>query len=128
MEEHVQDAHATLDVELPRGTSHITMEYSGGVSPVLPQTQPHLGDPSRTMKMIDMKLHGSTYTIDARVDSTQNSNFQLRTDRKILAVHGAMWKENSPEAYEITVPPAESSQSSHGYHTVQVVVDLGSSR
>ena len=128
MEEHVQDAHATLDVELPRGTSHITMEYSGGVSPVLPQTQPHLGDPSRTMKMIDMKLHGSTYTIDARVDSTQNSNFQLRTDRKILAVHGAMWKENSPKAYEITVPPAESSQSSHGYHTVQVVVDLGSSR
>ena len=75
--------HATVDVELPHGTSHITMEYSGGVSLVLPQAQPHLGDPSHAMKLIDLKLHELTYTIDAQVDSTQSSNFQLRTDRKI---------------------------------------------
>jgi glycogen debranching enzyme len=125
LEAHQQDAHATVDVELPHGTSHITLKYSGGVSLVLPQVKPLLGNPSGAVKLIDVKLHGSTYTIDAQVDSSQSSNFQLRTDRKIVAVHGATWKAPSPETYEITVPPTETSQS---YHAVEIVVELGPSR
>ena len=128
LQAHDQDAHATVDVDLPHGTSHISFEYSGGVSLILPQVKPLLGDGSRSMKVIDVKLNGSTYTVDAQVDSSQASNFKLRTDRKVIAVHGATGKEISPEMYEITVQPSETSRPTHTYHAVEIVVDLGSSR
>jgi hypothetical protein len=128
LEHHDQDEHAMLGVELPHGTSQITLEYSGGVSLLLPPVQPRIGDPSHAMKLITVKLSGSTYTVDARVDSSQGSNFQLRTDRKIVAVHGAAWKAVSPEIYEITVPPSEALQPSPRYRAVQIVVNLRPSR
>jgi hypothetical protein len=125
LEAHEQDAHATADVELPHGRSHIPLEYSGGVSLVLPQVKPRIGNPSHAMKLIDVELNGSQYTVDAQVDSSQSSNFQLRTDRKIVAIHGATWKSLSADTYEATVPPSEASQASPSYHAVQIVVDLG---
>ncbi len=124
LEEHPEDEHVTVDFELPHGTSHITLEYSGGISLVLPQAQPLIGDPSRAMNLIGVKLSGSTYTIDAQVDSSQSSNFQLRTDRKVVAVHGATWKSLSGGMYDVSVPPTETSQPSHSYYAVQIVVDL----
>jgi glycogen debranching enzyme len=124
LEEHSQDAHATVDMELPHGTSHITLNYAGGVSLVLPQVHPLIGDPSRAMKLTGVKLNGSTYTVDAQVDTTEASNFQLRTDRKVVAVHGATWKSLSADTYEFTVPPVDTS---HNYHAVEIVVDLAPS-
>ena len=124
LEAHEQDAHATVEVELPHGTSQITLEYSGGVSLVLPQVHPQIGDPSRAIKLIDVKLNGSEYTVDAEVDSSQTSNLQMRTDRKIQAIHGATWKSLSTDTYEITVPVTEKSQASPSYHSVKIVVDL----
>lgn len=125
VEEYAEDEHATVEVELPHGTSHITLEYSGGVSLLLPQTHPRIGDSSHAMKLINVKLSGSTYTIDTQVDPSQTSDFQMRTDRKIVAVHGATWKAVSPETYEITVAPRETSQPSPRYQAVQIGVDLG---
>ena len=124
LEQRDEDSHATIDVDLPHGTSQITIGYSDGVSLVLPQVQPHLGDPSRAMKLISIHLNGSTYTIDTQVDSSQSSNFQLRTDRKVVAVHGATWKPLSADTYDLTVPPSDTSQPSHSYHAVEIVVDL----
>jgi hypothetical protein len=80
------------------------------------------------MKLIRVKLSDSTYTVDAQVDSSQGSNFELRTDRTIAGVHGAAWKPVSSEMYEITVPPSAALQPSPGYYAVQIVVDLGPSR
>ncbi|MGB8480380.1 MAG: hypothetical protein WCE63_16340 [Acidobacteriaceae bacterium] len=127
LEEHAQDEHATVDMELPHGTSHITLEYSGGVTLVLPRVQPLIGDSSHTMKLIDVKLNGSEYIVDAQVDSLQSSNFQLLTDRKVVAVHGATLKSLSTDTYNLTVPASNISQPSHSYQAVQVVVDLGPS-
>ncbi|MGC1869735.1 MAG: hypothetical protein WA700_02145 [Acidobacteriaceae bacterium] len=128
LEQHAEDEHATVDFELPHGTSHVTLKYSGGVSLVLRQVDPLLGNPSHAMKLIDVKLNGSTYTVEAQVDSSQSSNFQLRTGRKIIDVHGATWKAISPETYEFTVPPTDTSHSPGKYHLVEIVVELGASR
>lgn len=128
LEQHAEDEHATVDFELPHGTSHFALEYSGGVSLVLPQVHPLLGNPSRAMKLIDVKLVGSTYTVDAQVDLSQSSNFQLRTDRKIIDVHGATWKAMSSETYEFTVPPSDTSHSPGSYHAVEIIVEFGPSR
>ncbi|MES2220232.1 MAG: hypothetical protein V4587_04615 [Acidobacteriota bacterium] len=125
LEEHDQDSHATVEVELPHGTSRLTLEYSGGVSLVLPKVKPLLGDPSRAMKLIQVRLNGSTYTVDAQVGTSQNSNFELRTNRKIIAVHGASWKLVATGRYVLTVASAGTSQD---YHKVHVVVDFAPSR
>ncbi len=128
LEEHPEDAHALIDVELTHGTSHFTLEYSGGVSLMLPHEQPLIGDSSRTMKLIGVRLNGSTYTIDSQVDSSQSSSFQLRTDRKIIAVHGAAWNLLTADTYNLTVPVSKTSKLSHSYQAAQVVVDLGPPR
>jgi len=128
LEAHEQDTHATMDVELPHGTSHITMEYSGGVSLVLPKVTPRIGDPSRAIKLIDVKLNGSEYTIDVDVDSSEKSNFQLQTVRKIAEIHGATWKSLSAHIYELTVPRSETSQAPPNYHPLEIVVDFVPSR
>jgi hypothetical protein len=94
------------------------------VSLILPQVRPLLGNASRAMKLIDVNLSGSTYTVDAQVEPSQSSNFQLRTHRRVVAVHGAAWKAMSPEMYEIKVSPSETSQQSHNYHAVKIVVDF----
>ena len=82
LQAHDQDAHATVDVDLPHGTSHISFEYSGGVSLILPQVKPLLGDGSRSMKVIDVKLNGSTYTVDAQVDSCASLKLQVANGSK----------------------------------------------
>jgi hypothetical protein len=129
LEEHAQDAHVKVDLELPHGTSHVTLKYSGGVSLVLPQVHPQIGDPSRAMKLIGVKLNGSTYTIDAQVDVAEASTFQLRTTRKVVAVHGAAWKAISADTYDFTVPPTDdTSHAPHSYHATEIVVDLAAAR
>jgi glycogen debranching enzyme len=129
LEEHAQDAHATVDVELPQGTSHITLSYSGGVSLLLPQVHPRIGDPSLTMKLIGVKLSGSAYTINARVDAAKVSNIQLRTTRKIVGVHGATWNAMSADTYELTVLPADgTSQAANSYHAAEIVVNFAPAR
>lgn len=128
LEEHSQDAHATVDQELPHGTSHIALNYSGGVSLVMPQVQPLVGNPSRAMKLIGVKLNGSIYTVDAQVDSTQASHFQLRTDRKVVAVQGASWKALSANTYDLTVATTDSFNRPHSCRAVEIAVDLAPMR
>jgi glycogen debranching enzyme len=128
LEAHEQDAHATIRIELPHGRSQIELEYSGGVSLVLPRVKPRIGDPSHAIKLIDVKLNGSKYTVNIQVNSSENSSCQMRTDRQIISVDGATWKLLSADTYELTVPPSETSQVSPGYHPVEIVVNLAPSR
>ncbi|HZC42692.1 MAG TPA: hypothetical protein VE195_00870, partial [Acidobacteriaceae bacterium] len=128
LEEHAEDAHASVDVELPHGTSHILLNDTGGVSLLLPRIEPLLGDTSRAMKLIGLHLDGSTYTVDAQVDPSQSATFQLRTTRKVIAVHGATCKGLLAGIYELTVPPSETSLPPGSYHAVEIVVDLGPAR
>ncbi|MHB1935489.1 MAG: amylo-alpha-1,6-glucosidase [Acidobacteriaceae bacterium] len=124
LEEHPQDAHASVELDLPRGTSHIRLNYSDGVSLALPRAHPLIGDDSRAMKLIDVKLNGSTYTVDAQVDTVRTSTFQWRTDRKVVAVQGAAWKILSPGTYEFTVAPTEPAARAHRYRAVEITVDF----
>jgi glycogen debranching enzyme len=126
LEEHSQDTHATVDVDLPHGTSHLSLAYSGGVSLILPLAHPLLGDSSRAMKVIGVKMRGTSYIVDAQVDSASASSFQLRSDRKVLAVHDAIWKALSSDTYALTITPTSSSDHLHSYSAVEIVVDLAS--
>jgi glycogen debranching enzyme len=124
LENHSQDTHATVDLDLPHGTSHLSLAYSGGISLLLPRTHPLLGNSSRAMKVIGVKLHRNTYIVDAQIDADNASSFELRTDRKVLAVHNATWKAISSHTYALTIAPASSEDHPHSYSPVEIVVDL----
>jgi hypothetical protein len=76
------------------------------------------------MKVIGVKMRGTSYIVDAQIDSASVSSFQLRTDRKVLAVHGAIWKALSPDTYALTIAPTSSPDRPHSYSAIEVVVDL----
>ena len=124
LKKYPQSNDATMELEIPGGTSHVILEYSGGVSLILPRVHPLLGDPSHTLKVIGVHLDGNTYTLDAQVDNASLSTFQLRTERKVVAVDGARWKAVSPETYELTIEPSSDSNHARGYRPVVIRVEF----
>ncbi|MGC1783974.1 MAG: hypothetical protein WA708_15735 [Acidobacteriaceae bacterium] len=123
LEPHAQATDASLSIEVPHGASHLDLDYAGGISLVLPRAHPLLGDASHAMKVIGAKMRGAAYVVDAEVDPSRASTFQLRTKRKITAVHGATWKAVSPNIYTLTIEPSSSSNGASTYRPVEVLVD-----
>ena len=128
LEEHSQDSHAQVELEIPHGTSHLTLGYEGGVSLILPRVFPLIGDSSHAMKVIAVKKRGATYILDVQVNTASPSAFQLLTTRKIVAVHGATWKAESPNTYALTIEPSSLLDHPTGYTPVEILVDLAPAR
>lgn len=124
IEQHLQDTHARVQMEIPNGTSRISIGYEGGVSLVLPAAHLLLGNSSRAIKVIHTELNNRTFILDAEVDFAQSTTFQLKTPWKILQVHGATWKALSAGTYELTIVSSESHDGLSICHPVQIRVDL----
>ena len=127
LKEYSQTSDASMELEIPHGTSHLTLRYTGGVSLLLPRVHPWIGDSSHAMKVIDEKLLGSTYTLKAEVDAASISTFQMCTERRVVAVQGASWKAVASNTYALTIRPSSNSGHAHGYSPVEVVVDFAPS-
>lgn len=55
LEEHSQDSHAQVELDVPHGTGHLTLGYEGGVSLILPRVEPLIGESSHAMKVLTIK-------------------------------------------------------------------------
>ncbi len=128
LDEYSEATDAEMEMEIPHGTTRLTLGYVGGVSLVLPRAHPLLGDASRAMKLIGVKLRGAKYILDAEADPACASTFQLRTERKIVAVHGATWKAASSNSYTFTIGVSNSADPPTGYRPVKIVVDFAPTR
>jgi len=78
--------------------------------------------------VIGVHLQGTTYVLNAEVEPSTVSTFQLRTERKVVAVHSATWKALSPGVLAFTIPASAPVGSARGYVPAKVSVELAPSR
>jgi hypothetical protein len=124
LEEHLQASNARVEIEIPSGTATINVRYQGGISLVLPASKPLVGNASRNIKIIQQKLSGNEYVLDAQVNPAQTSTFQLITPWKIVDVDGASQRSIASNTYEFTIPPSKVLGGSSGYVPVNIRVTI----
>jgi hypothetical protein len=109
--QHAQDAHAHIELDLPRGESVLRLAYSGGVAIVLPAPRPVVGERSRGMKIVGVSLKDRVYTIAIDRPAAEATRFELRTPWKIEAVQGAQLEALTPSSYRLTLPVADDKRT-----------------
>jgi glycogen debranching enzyme len=125
LNEHGQASDVKIEISVPHGTAHLRLDYAGGVSLMVSNVDPLLGNSSRAIRVIGVTLRGDTYIVNADVDPSRVSTFQLRTGRKITAVHGATWTAVSKNTYTFSVAATRSSAGrSSDYNAVEILVDF----
>lgn len=124
LEEHSQDSDARVEIEMPSGTETLNVRYQGGVSLVLPPSHPLAGNPSRNIKVIKQQLSNNRYVLDAEVDPTHASTFELVTPWKIVDVKGASQRLIAADTYEFTIPPSKVLSETPEYVPVKINVSV----
>jgi glycogen debranching enzyme len=114
VQQNPQDTHAHRELTVATGDSTHTVRFSGGVSLIAPVPRPVLGEPSRGLKLTEMKLHDRTLTLELDRVSEAAADFELRTPWKIAGASGA---DFTPDGhFTVKGPP--------GHH--RVTVNFGS--
>jgi glycogen debranching enzyme len=110
-----EDEHARVEIEAPSGTSHCHIRFTGGVSLILAQPSPQVGDPSTGLKLTKLNLQNQILSIDADVSSAGNAAFIIRTPWEIATLKGATIRPLSDASYEVTMQRAPAPANPIGY-------------
>jgi len=110
-----EDEHAKVEIEAPSGASHCHIRFVGGVSLILPQPSPQLGDRSTGLKITRLDLQNRTLSVDADVISAGNAAFLIRTPWKIATLKGATIRPLSDASYEVTMQRTSAPADPIGY-------------
>ena len=110
-----EDEHAKVEIQAPSGTSHCRIRFAGGVSLILKQPRPQLGDPSTGMKVTSLDLRNQTLSIDADVISGGNATFLIQTPWKIATLKGATVRPLSDVSYAVTMQGTAALTNPTGY-------------
>jgi hypothetical protein len=75
-------------VEVPPGESHYGVRFAGGVSLIVPERNPQMGDASAGMKMTGVALKGNIMTVRVDAIAGADNRFEIATGREIERVSG----------------------------------------
>jgi glycogen debranching enzyme len=110
-----QDTHARVEFSLPRGSTLLTISYTGGVAIIPARPQPMIGDPSDAIKITGVNLNNRVYTVDFDYLPSVVSTFELRTPWAIKDAQGADFEAIAPAVYRFTVSAHASEKDLHAY-------------
>jgi glycogen debranching enzyme len=110
-----EEENAKVELEAPTGKSHFRLRFTGGVSVILKPPTPALGDSSRGMKLIGIRLQDQTLTIDADVKLGSDSSFEVQTPWKVVTARGATVTALQDSRYEIRPQPTPATGRNSDY-------------
>jgi hypothetical protein len=122
LEEYAQDTHARVEFTLPRGRTLLSIGYAGGVSLISTPTQLMIGEPTKEIKIVGVRLKNRVYTIDIDYLPGRVSGFELQTPWIIKDVHGATFETVSPNLYRVTVSAPGQAKDASVYQHATVTV------
>ena len=123
-EQFAEDAHAKLEIHAPSGTSHCHITFSGGVSLILPQYAPRIGDPGTGLKVTGIHLQGRQLSVDADVNSAGGSSFRIRTPWREVAVKGATIQSLPNHLYEVQIQKPSSLKNESRYASTHIEINF----
>ena len=124
-EDHEQDSHAAIDVEIAHGVTRCLIHYKGGVSLSVPRRVLLPGEQSHGVKITGVKYKGVNLLVDADIDSSREATILLKTSEKIVSVKGAALHRLSNGWAELSIAPATNAETTPAlYRPVQIVVEL----
>jgi glycogen debranching enzyme len=127
LDQHDEDAHARVEIDLTHAPTHCRILYSGGVRISVPATYPALGAASRQVKLTAVHLAGHQLTLYADIAGQDDAFVDLQTPWKIEAVHGGAAARLDNDWYRVTFA-ASSASSQPGYAHRSLTIDLGPAR
>jgi mannosylglycerate hydrolase MGH1-like protein len=109
VEQHPQDTHAHVELDLPRGDVALGIAYIGGVAIVPVTPRPMIGNGSRTVKVVSTSLKDRVYTIELDHFASEPARFDVRTPWKVESASGARFEALTPSSYrlEVDAPPGK---------------------
>src|SRR5262249_4869555 len=117
-----EEDQAHLEIKIPTGSSHCRVSFAGGVSIMLKQLRPQLGEVGSGMKIRSIKWSSNVLSVDADVSSAAETTFQLNTPLRIADVKGATINSVSAEVYELTIRPHLSPESFPAYQSSEIEI------
>ena len=115
-----QQTEAEISALVPHGESELRLDWRGGVSVVLNNPDPVLGEPSAGLRIIEVHLEGSRLTVEADAPEGRESHLQLDTAWTVAKSTGVVTKPDGNGKIEITFPEASPDPSS--YHRVHAAI------
>ena len=88
LEQHAEDEHARVEMDVMHDTVHCRILYTGGVRLMAPAAHPAIGDSSRQLKLTSVALDQHLLTVEADVASAEAASLDLQTPWKINSVDG----------------------------------------
>lgn len=112
IEEHAEDEHARVEMDVAEGTVRCRIFYAGGVRVLAPVGKPEIGDPSRQLKLTGVHLEDRTLTLEADVESEREASVELLSAWKPGGVQGGAIVAIGNNWYRVTFTgaPAEPGQ------------------
>ena len=117
---NAEDEHAMLSVEARPGTTSCSVQIEGGVSVIVPQTDPELGNASVGMKITHLELKADRLLLDADAIATRKNIFEVQTPWTLSNVEGGVVHLLSPHLYEVQVDRTKEVRASDSYQSVHL--------
>ena len=121
-----EDAHAKLQFTAPVGVSRCHFRLLGGVSLILPEPAPQIGDASSAMKLTNLRLQERNLFLNVDINPAGANGLRIQTPWKIISMHGATL-EASPDGASATdyqVQIQTPKQITGGYASTQVEIQF----
>lgn len=126
LESYPQETQAKIELNLPHGTSTLTIEYTGGVE-ILSHFAPlAIGQSSEAIKITKINFEGQLYRVDFDYLASAISDFDLRTPWGIERVEGAICEATAPNQYRCSVTHPTEHANRKGYQHGEVNVTFAS--
>ncbi len=120
VEQHEEDEHAVIEIDLPPGTLHCRILYEDGVRVRVPTTRPVLGAASQALKLTSLRLKGQQLTLDGDVTAASNASLDLETSWKIQSVQGGRIADEHGAWSTLTFTNAPASRGAYVHRTMTV--------
>jgi hypothetical protein len=122
VEAHPQQTEASIDVDVPHGTSSLQITFEGGFTLIPENSPPLLGEPSIAPHVVGIHLDQGHFTIDVDVPTGRTSHLQIESDWRMANAIGASMSKVAPNRtdFEFAADPANIAS----YRRAHLVIDV----
>jgi len=120
----LRDTVATINVEVLHGSNEVHLILHGGVSIIVKNPAPLLGEASNGVRIIDVGLVGDILNITADIPIDGSSSIDLTTDWSVVKAVGASLDVLAPQLDRLTFQARSDGANADHYRRIEASVQF----